>query len=346
MSKYFIYRNQTDTRSFILERKGMKILLLLVVMLLFFFLMAMSVGSTKVPITDVFRVFFIQEASEYYFILWQLRLPRILLGLLAGIALGVSGALLQGVIRNPLASPDIAGITHGAAFGAILFLSLLGGKVSIHLQPVAAIFSGAVVMTIIYLLSYKRGLAPTRFILVGIGMTMLMSSLTTFIIAFGDQYTAKQAYIWLTGSIYGASYQQILLLLPWVVILFPLTMFMARSIEVQELGEDWAKSLGLPISKHRLFIIAISVALGSAAISVVGAMVFVGLIAPHIARKLVGPNYLYLIPASAIVGAAVVILADVVGRTLFLPSDVPAGIFTAGIGAPFFIYLLYRGRKR
>ncbi|GLB60912.1 FecCD family ABC transporter permease [Cytobacillus sp. NCCP-133] len=345
MNKYFSVRNKSGKVSFHLEKKMIVMLLSLFCVSLLLFITGLSVGSTMInPITVLLHLLGV-ESPEHQFIIETLRLPRAILSLLVGMALGVSGLILQGIIRNPLASPDIIGITGGASAAAVLFITYFSGSVSINLIPFVAILGAGTVSLVIYILAWKKGVTPIRLVLIGIGMSAAMGALTTMMIVLNRTYTTGQAYIWLTGSVYGANWENVYSMLPWVLIFVPLALLFSPEVNVQELGDQVALGLGSRVQLNRLALLIISVALAGSAVAYGGGIGFVGLIAPHIARKLVGRSFGGLIPMSALIGGLIVILADVVARTVFLPLDLPAGVFVSGIGAPFFIYLLYRNRN-
>ncbi|WP_400163110.1 FecCD family ABC transporter permease [Brevibacillus sp. TJ4] len=344
MNRLFAFRSKTGRFSFLLPQKTIVIVSLLLVILIAVFVLSVILGSKLISPIEVFRTVMGWGTAENALVLGTLRLPRAVLAVLAGAALSVSGALLQGIVRNPLASPDIIGITGGAACAAVAFITYLGGAVSIKLLPAAAFTGAALVSLVIYVLAWKRGVTSTRLVLIGIGVAAATSALTMLMIVLSPITAASKAYIWMTGSIYGASWVQVYTLLPWVLLLLPVAMLYARNLNIQELGDDVAKGLGSPVQRHRFVLLFISVALAGSAVAVVGAIGFVGLIAPHIARKLVGPSYGGLLPVAALIGSLVLLTADTIARTAFLPLDIPAGVFTASVGAPFFIYLLYRSR--
>ena len=344
MPNYITVRTKSDKVSFQLSKKVAMIIILLCILLCGMILLALSVGSDFISPVTVVKELFGYGTGEYLFTIQSLRLPRVLLATLVGIALAVSGLILQGIIRNPLAAPDIIGVTSGASVGALLFLSY--ATVSIHYLPLAAIIGAGVVSTIIYLLSWKKGVTPIRMVLIGIGISAFAKGIVTVLIVMGEEVRTSRAYIWLTGSLYGANMQDVYLLLPWVVLLSLLTFIIARVINVKELGDDIALGVGVKVQVFRLLFLLISVMLAGTAVAFVGGIAFVGLVAPHISRMLVGRSFAALIPISSMVGAIIVIFADIVGRTAFLPKDLPAGVFTAAIGAPFFIYLLYRTRNQ
>jgi iron complex transport system permease protein len=249
------------------------------------------------------------------------------------------------MIRNPLASPDILGVTGGASVAAIAFMNYLLGTVTIRLLPAAAMLGGIIVAGLLYALAWKRGVTPMRLVLVGVGVSALMSGMTTMLLLFNPRNEASQAYFWLTGSVYGANWEHVLTLLPWTALLLPWAFMLARQINVLQLGDEVATGAGSHVERNRLLLLLISVALAASAVSVAGGIGFVGLIAPHMARKLAGANFRVILPVAVLLGAIVVVLADLAGRVLFLPMDVPAGVFTSAVGAPFFIYLLYSRRN-
>lgn len=308
------------------------------------FLVSIGLGSQHTALPDVVRTLLGYGTPEQALVLHTLRLPRALVAVLAGAALSVAGAVLQGIIRNPMASPDIIGITGGATFAAVAFITYLGGAVSIKWLPAAAFAGAALISIVIYLLAWNRGVSPIRLVLIGVGISAVMGSLTMLMIVLSPVHAAGQAYVWMTGSVYGSSWGDVYSVLPWVLVLIPLALYQYRHLNVQVLGDEMATGLGSRVQVHRFLLLMISVGLAGAAVAVAGAVGFVGLIAPHIARKLVGPSFEGLIPAAALVGGLTVLLADTIGRTVFLPLDVPAGVFTAAVGAPYFIYLLYRSR--
>lgn len=331
------------------ERKSARLLnsLLLLGCLLFFSVgVSLCLGSFPTPPLQVLHTLIAPQSSDIAFIIWELRLPRIVLAILVGAALAVAGAILQSIVRNPLASPDVIGITSGAALAAVLFLALLSTTLSIRWLPVAAMLGALVSALLVVSLAWKSGISPARMVLVGIGLAAAMGAGTTLLIVISDDTAAMTAYVWLTGSLYAAQWEDVWGLLPWILVAVPISLAFARHADAMALGDHVAEGLGVPILRSRIVLLACSVALAGAAVAFAGGLSFVGLIAPHLAARLVGRNLARLVPTSALVGALIVLNADLLGRVAFLPKDLPVGIFVAGIGAPFFVYLLHKARYR
>ncbi|CBV43214.1 FecCD family ABC transporter permease [Halomonas elongata] len=319
---------------------------LLVLVLLASMGLSLSLGSFPTPFGRVLDALVEPRASDIAFIVWELRLPRILLAVLVGAALAVAGAILQGIVRNPLASPDVIGITSGAALAAVAFMASFGAGLSLHWLPASALLGALLSALLVFLLAWQRGIAPSRMVLVGIGLSAAMGAVTTLLIVVSDDAAAMTAYVWLTGSLYAAQWQDVLGMLPWLLIAIPLCLTRARHMDAMALGDHVALGLGVNVLRSRLLLMACSVALAGAAVAFAGGLSFVGLIAPHIAARLVGRGFARLVPTAALVGALIVLYADLLGRVAFLPEDLPAGIFVSGVGAPFFVYLLHRTRHR
>ncbi|MBI1627296.1 FecCD family ABC transporter permease [Bacillus safensis] len=345
MAKTYTVRSKGGRISFQFSKRTFLILLLLMAIAFGLFILSLSMGSRFIQPVDVL-LHLIGQGEGNSFVLNTLRIPRTLLAVLVGSALAVSGLILQGLIRNPLASPDIIGITSGASFGAIMFIVFWMGTVPIAYQPLWAIAGAFAVSSLIYLLSWKKGVKPITLVLMGIGISAIMKACVTFTLVLSDTMTTTKSYIWLTGSLYGSTMKDVTAMLPWVMIILPIVMVLARTMNVKELGDDLATGLGVKVQAKRLFFLLMSVTLAGVAVAFAGGIEFVGLIAPHVARMIIGRSFIALVPASALVGSILVMLADLVARTAFLPLDVPAGVFTAAIGAPFFIYLLYQQRNR
>ncbi|MCR8842087.1 iron ABC transporter permease [Paenibacillus sp. SC116] len=346
MRQHITFRTKSDSISLQIERKSLIVISVLFFLSILAVIAGTSLGNTVIPPLEVVQSILKIGSGEHDFVIHTLRLPRVLVALLVGAALGVSGAILQGIIRNPLASPDIIGITGGASVAAVAFVTFLAGTVSISFMPFAAIVGAMVVSITIYLLAWKNGVTPIRLVLVGIGISAIMGAGTTFMLVMSPYFTAGKAYIWLTGSVYGSTWEDVYLLLPVTAVVIPSVVILARNLNLQEFGDEVATGLGAAVQRQRLILLALSVLLAGVAVSIGGAIGFVGLIAPHIARKLVGRPFGSLTVVSALIGALLVFVADWIGRTAFYPLDIPAGIFTAGVGAPFFLYLLFKNRNQ
>lgn len=305
-------------------------------------LVYLCVGSTLLSPAAVMNALFEPASSPHTFVVNTLRLPRGLLALMVGASLGVSGAILQHVVRNPLASPDIIGISDGAAVGAVLFLAWMTGTLSFVWLPPVAIATALITALLIYGLAWRNGVLPMRMVLVGIAVAAMLKAITTLALVMSPLSTTVQSYIWLTGSLYGADWGDVKGLLPWIAVLLPLTLILARPLDLLTLKDQHAGALGLAVGRYRALLLACSVGLAGSAVAFAGGIGFVGLIAPHLARRLAGRTVQSRIIGAALVGAALVLSADLIGRYVFLPQDLPAGIFVSGVGAPFFIYLLYR----
>lgn len=326
------------------SRRPLYLLLSLTVLTVFIALICLSIGGANVPLKEVVLSLLGRNDQGSDLIVMKLRMPRILAALLVGAALAVSGALLQGVVRNPLASPDLMGVTGGASVAAVAFMTLFQGY-SVHWIPVVAIGGAFVAAAINYVLAWSKGVSPMRLVLIGIGISTAAGAITMFLLISGPAYLAAQVLNWMTGSVYGTNWTYIQALWPWVALFVPLALLYAKELNVQSLGDAAAIGLGSRLQLHRIIVIGISVALAGAAVGVAGTLSFIGLLAPHMARRLAGRSHARIIPISALLGANLLMLSDLAGRTLFQPLDIPAGVFTAGIGAPFFLYLLMRRGK-
>ncbi|MFJ7982554.1 FecCD family ABC transporter permease [Lysinibacillus xylanilyticus] len=337
--------------SFLLDIKASKKLTLISIIALAVFFFSASFGDSFINPIKVLQVL-IGKGSEFdQLIIVDFRMPRIFIAAFAGMALAVAGAILQGIIKNPLASPDIIGISAGGGAAVVGFLAMFSDSnhsltVSIEWLPLAAFIGATIVGLIVYVFAWKDGVTPTRLVLIGIGVSAFMQAITTMLMIIGPIYQASEANKWITGSVKSADWSQVQIVVPLILILLLITFFITRQLNVQELGDDTAASLGQSVQKTRLFLLLLSSSLVASAISFAGAIGFVGLMAPHIARRIVGPSFGVLIPTSAAIGALLVMVADIIGRTAFNPLEVPAGVFTAAIGAPYFIYLLFRNPRK
>lgn len=315
--------------------------------------MLLSAGSGEFPLSPskVLAALFGYGEEFDRMILIDFRLPRIMMALFVGMALAVSGAILQGITKNPLASPDLIGVTAGASFAVVLFLTLFSDEnnaltVSIQWLPLFAFLGATLTALIVFALSWKNGIAPFRLLLIGIAVAAFMQAGTTIWILMGPIYQASQATIWTTGSIYGANWSQVSVLMPWALLLILISLLLRRQMNILELGDDIATGVGSKVQRNRVVLLLISTGLTGVAVAFAGGIGFVGLLAPHIARRIVGPKFQSMVLFSAGVGALLVLIADWIARVAFAPIEVPAGVWTAAVGAPYFIFLLMTQRKK
>lgn len=282
-------------------------------------------------------------------IVWELRMPRILLAILAGTALAIAGTLFQGLLRNPLVSPYTIGTASAAAFGASIAIIVFGSASSSSAWALVAgaLIAGGLNTALILTLGASRKLASDTLILLGIALTQLFNALTAGLQYFADSDVLAAIIRWTWGSVNGAQWFQVVALLAVVLVLYPYVQFRSGALNaIAFAGDDAAKSLGVPVQRVRLELISVATVLTAVTISFTGIIGFVGLVGPHIARLIIGANHRFLIPFSAIIGSSLLILADVVGRSVIAPGVLPLGIVDAIIGAPIFIYLILVKRKQ
>lgn len=318
-----------------------KITLALIVMFLVA-LLSLCLGKYSIDPLNALRVLVTQDSTPLGLIMEELRLPRILLGALVGAGLGLSGLLLQNLIRNPLASPDLLGVSSGASAAAVVYISYFSMTYGPQGLPFAAIGGALAAVIAVYLLAWRQGISPLRLVLTGVGISALLSAVATFVLVFSPLTTTLSAYVWLTGSVYGATWQDVQALANWWLIYIPILAWCARHVVVHQLSEDLALGIGASLQAQRFLLLLLSVMLAGAAIAYGGCMAFVGLISPHIARLFIKQGFVGQGIMTAICGASLVMLADLVGRVGFLPADLPAGIFIAALGGPFFLWLLIK----
>lgn len=343
---WLVIRSRRLGVSFRFERRVPAVLLALVLVTLAAMVVSVGQGEYPIPPLEVVKTILGWETSspDYPFVINMLRLPRTLVAFLVGVGLAISGTILQGITRNPLADPSIIGFNAGASLAAVSLIVLLPSA-PIYLLPWSAFGGAVVVALLIYLLAWNQGSSSIRLILVGIGLAAIATALTNLTIAFGEINSVSQALVWLAGSVYGRSWEHVAAILPWLIVLVPLALMLAPQLNILNLGDDVAKGLGSAVERQRCLLLLISVALAGAAVATAGTIAFVGLIAPHLGRMLVGPTHEGSIPTAAVMGGAIVVLADLAGRTAFAPIELPCGIITAAVGAPYFLYLLYRNRN-
>ncbi|XYU16470.1 FecCD family ABC transporter permease [Bacillus pumilus] len=307
-------------------------------------LYSLNTGTLKLSPLVVVKTLFGFGDFQSETVLFDYRLPRIVVTMLAGIGLGIAGGILQSLSRNPLADPGIIGLNAGAAFGLIVFVTYfhaLEGNPSL-LIPLFTFGGGLLAAAVIVLLAYDRqeGLVPIRLILVGIAVAAGFSALTLYLSLKLDEDTYTFASRWLVGNVWGRDWIHVFALLPWIVCLVPLTLMQSSTLNALTLGDAVASSVGVRVQRQRLLLLTLAVGLASASVSMTGGIGFIGLVAPHLARRLVGSLHQYFLPVSALLGLLILVSADTIGRSIFAPNAIPAGVVVAFIGAPYFLYLL------
>jgi ABC-type Fe3+-siderophore transport system permease subunit len=314
-----------------------------VVLLVILFVLAIRIGAVKVPISEIWTVL-IGGESKFTFIIKEYRLPRAVVAMLAGAGLAVSGVILQALIRNSLASPDVIGITKGAGFAAALVLFVFP-KSPVYVLPAAAVAGALLAFGILVALSRRMTLPPATFALVGIAVSAVFQAGIQYLLVKNPS-NINVALLWMAGSLFGRDWDEALMLLPWIAVLVPLIWWQSLKLDVFRLGDHWSVALGLRVRRERFLLLLFAVCLAGFSVAAVGAISFIGLLAPHIARLLVGGRHHLLTPVAAVLGADLMLLGDVVGRIVIIPREVPVGIATAVLGAPYFLYLLRRERMK
>ncbi|WP_028393836.1 FecCD family ABC transporter permease [Bacillus cihuensis] len=329
-----------------LIRKQRIILCTLLVLILLTIIIGMGLGYASLSYDRLLPTLIGQGTFKEEFVLFSIRLPRIFITVLAGMALALSGAILQGVTRNDLADPGIIGINSGAGLAITVYFLFFPIDVSsfVYMLPLVGFCGALVTSFFLYILSYNRreGLLPTRFVLVGVGLSMAFSGAMIVLISSSEREKVDFVTKWLAGNIWGTDWPFILAMLPWLVILIPFTLYKANRLNILGLSEPVAIGVGVSIEKERISLLLTAVALAASAVSVTGGIAFIGLMAPHIAKALVGPRNQLFIPVSLLMGGWLLLLADTIGRNLVDPDGIPAGIMVSLIGAPYFIYLLFK----
>ncbi|WP_404302585.1 FecCD family ABC transporter permease [Paenibacillus sp. DP01] len=297
----------------------------------------LAYGSVSIPLQEINQVLLHNDESTYRTILMDLRLPRVLVGLLVGACLAASGALLQGVMKNPLADPGIIGVSAGGGLAAVFTMVMLP-QLS-YLLPVTAFLGAFLSAIVIYLLAWDRGTSPVKIVLAGVAINALLGALTNGVmVMYSDRVQAVLP--WLSGGLNGRSWHHLEFMAPYAIIGLIASLFAIKPANLLLLGDDSAQLLGQRVELQRMLIILLSALLAGTAVSVAGLIGFVGLVVPHVIRLLIGEDYRFLLPLSIMGGGTLVVLADTVARSWFDPIELPVGILLAVIGAPFFLILL------
>lgn len=321
--------------------KSRAIIIITFCCLLLFAVIAIGLGSVRIAVPDILTTLFTAAGeTKFQTIIFDIRLPRVLLALIIGANIAISGALLQAVMGNPLADPGLTGVTAGAA--AFVLVIMLAYPEYTYLVPIAAFVGGIIAAFIVYALAWRRtGITPITIILSGVAVNALCGGIVGFLsIIYSDRLPS--AVQWLNGSLAAKGNNSLLMIYPYTLVGWILSIFAIRKANIIRLGDQVATNLGENVTRIRIALSLLAVFLTAISVAAIGMIGFVGLIVPHMARLLVGSDYKYMMPMSMILGALVLLLADTGGRTLFAPLDIPAGILMAVIGGPYFLYLMRR----
>ncbi|MBO9333438.1 MAG: iron ABC transporter permease [Roseiflexus sp.] len=280
-------------------------------------------------------------------IFWTIRLPRVALGVLAGAALAVSGALLQGVFRNPLADPGLIGVSSGAALGAVAVIVLGISSLGLMTLPLAAFLTGTATTFFVYRLAQRHGRTDVAtLLLVGLALNAMAGAATGLLTYLADDAQLRSIVFWTMGGLGGALWETVLVAAPWIAVSLALAPRLGRALNLFALGETEARHLGIEVEQVKRAAILLSALATGTAVALVGPIGFIGLIVPHIVRLIAGPDHRLLLPACALGGASLLVLADLVARTMAAPAEVPVGLITACAGGPFFLALILRARRQ
>ncbi|MBS5277320.1 MAG: Fe(3+) dicitrate ABC transporter permease subunit FecD [Haemophilus parainfluenzae] len=299
--------------------------------------LSIRLGTYTLSFEEIWAAF--QSDDKNYFTLMEYRLPRAVLAILLGGALAISGVLVQSVVRNPLASPDILGINNAAGLVAVSVLMFLP-NLAFYWMPIFAFLGGVLSFVILWIVC-GFNFRPIKMAIIGVALSALWAAISHYLM-LTNPVEINTAMLWLTGSLWGRSWSYLNVVLPWLVVLLPLPFIFCRDLDTLGLGENKASTLGVTVNKVQISVLVLAVALSTTAVAICGPIAFLGLVAPHLARRLVGGRHRTLLPAALIIGALLLQLSDILARVIDPPTELPAGILTAIIGAPYFFYLLMR----
>lgn len=332
--------NEMETDETI-KSKSLKIIIILFFtgFTIFAMVASLTLGSVDISFSTIVHTLLGNVQTTDEMVIWNIRFPRNIVGALVGANLAVSGAILQAVMKNPLADPGIVGVSSGAGLAGVIMLIFMP-EASILLTPVA--FLGAMLSAAaVYALAWKNGIRPTRIILAGVAVSAFLGSgISALLVFYSDK--VQGALLWMVGGLSARSWPQVETLFPYTILGLVLALAGCKALTILSLGDETARGLGVPVERVRFSMTAVAALLAAGAVSVAGLIGFVGLVVPHIVRLIIGTDYKYVIPGSAILGAGVLVFCDTLGRVAFSPIEIPAGIIMAFLGAPFFLYLLRR----
>lgn len=313
------------------------------------FLLATSWGSYSISFGDVIQTLFGKGSLLQTTTIWDIRLPRVCVAIVVGVCLSTAGCVLQSVTRNELAEPGMIGINAGAAVAVVLLISYGStsyydtiGDAALFVMPLVAIIGALLSGFLIYFLSYNKGVSPTRLILTGIGVNVGLNAFISLYQLNMSKGDYNQVLTWTSGSLWGSSWKFFWLVAPLMVVFLVFIIWKAKILDVLDLGDEIATGLGVKVEKERKILFFYAIVLAALATSVAGNIAFLGLIGPHIAKRLVGPVHRRQIPIAAVISCIIIVLADSFSRNAFSPIEVPAGIMIAIVGVPYFIYLMLR----
>jgi len=333
--------------NFMKKRSFLFIMILLIIAIICWAFISLATGTIHISPKEVLLTLFNNGSEKQKLILFDFRLPGIVLAILIGSGLAVSGVILQGITKNELADPGILGINTGAGLAIVIFLYFFrdildnAGSMSFFIMPLFALLGAFGAAILIYLLAWNKGVNPIRLVLVGIGINAGFSAALVIFQLKMNPEDYRQATVWLMGDIWSANWTFVLALLPWMLTLIPYALYKARTLNALNLGDGVAAGLGAQVEKERMILLFTAVALAGASVAAGGAIAFLGLLVPHIARKIIGPMHQYIIPISALIGALLLMCADTIGKNIFA-TEIPVGIVVSILSIPYFLYLLIK----
>ncbi|KRQ86301.1 Iron-uptake system permease protein FeuC [Caloramator mitchellensis] len=322
---------------------------ILIALIFIAIVISLNVGSFKIGAVDIIKTLLGQGTKKHNIIIFDIRLPRIIIAILVAAALSISGAVLQGVTKNDLADPGMLGISSGAALAVVVYIYLMNGNVydgvsslTIFTLPIIAFIGAFIGALLIYIFAWKRGTNSNRLILMGIGINSVFSAL---LVIFQLRFTTQEfnrVMIWTLGSLWGTDWRYVIAAFPGILVASFIAYYKSRFLDVLNLGDEISIGLGVKLEKERRNLLFLSVLLSAIATSVSGTLAFLGLISPHIARNLVGAKHKIMIPISVMIGTFLLLVSDAISRNLIITGEMPVGIIISIIGVPYFVYLMIK----
>ena len=344
LNPYYIFRSKNI--SFTIFKKDIKLIFLFLVITLAFFLCYLSFGERIFSPLQLIKIFIGEGNKLENLLVFSFRMPRGIAAFLVGAGLSMSGLIIQSLIKNTLSSPSILGINDAALVGVLIFMTLFFDNLkftltlSIYYMPLFAIIGALVLLCLLYFLGFRQNLSPFKIILIGLGLGGIFEGLSFILIIYGPMIFKAQIHNWINGTVHSVILEELIILSIGLFFAIIVTIWQKTLFNISYLNDDNLKSLGVPVKWYKFFFLTIAVLIASICVAVAGSVSFIGLLAPHIAKRLVNSHFGVILPMSLLIGGSLGLLGDLMGRIVFYPLDLPMGIFISLIGVPFFIILL------